>query len=73
MAYDGAALYWHDEIETCSAYDAVIRCKDLKQTFYIFVFTEVENLGFPTGQDSATFQDKETEDPLLSQDKGTMG
>ena len=30
-------------------------------------------LGFPTGRDSATFQDKETEIPSLSQDKGTKG
>ena len=30
-------------------------------------------VGFPTGRDSATFQDKGTETPLLSQDKGTMG
>jgi hypothetical protein len=30
-------------------------------------------LGFPTGQDSATFWDKETEVPSLSRDKGTTG
>ena len=30
-------------------------------------------LGFPTGQDSATFWDKETEVSSLSRDKGTMG
>ena len=30
-------------------------------------------LGFPTGRDSATFQDKGTEAPLLSWDKGTTG
>ena len=30
-------------------------------------------LGFPTGRDSATFQDKKTEVPTLSRDKGTTG
>ena len=30
-------------------------------------------LVFPTGQDSATFRDKGTEVPSLSQDKGTAG
>ena len=30
-------------------------------------------LGFPTGRDSATFQDNGTEVPSLSQDKGTTG
>ena len=30
-------------------------------------------LGFPTGQDSATFWDKVTEVPSLSRDKGTTG
>ena len=30
-------------------------------------------VGFPTGQDSATFWDKGTEVPSLSQDKGTTG
>ena len=29
--------------------------------------------GFPTGRDSATFQDKGTEVPSLSWDKGTTG
>ena len=28
---------------------------------------------FPTGRDSATFQDKKTEVPTLSRDKGTTG
>ena len=31
------------------------------------------DLGFPTGQDSATFRDKGTEVPSLSRDKGTTG
>ena len=39
---------------------------DLKRDTY-------SGLGFQMGRDSATFQDKGTEDPLLSQDKGTMG
>jgi hypothetical protein len=30
-------------------------------------------LVFPTGQESATFWDKGSEIPFLSQDKGTMG
>ena len=30
-------------------------------------------LGFPTGRDSATFQDKGTEVPSLFRDKGTTG
>ena len=30
-------------------------------------------LGFPMARDSATFQDKETEVPLLSRGKKTMG
>ena len=30
-------------------------------------------IGFPTGRDSTTFRDKETEVPSLSRDKGTMG
>ena len=30
-------------------------------------------LGFPTGRDSATFQDNGTEVSSLSRDKGTMG
>ena len=30
-------------------------------------------VGFPTGQDSATFWDNGTEVPLLSRDKGTTG
>ena len=30
-------------------------------------------LAFPTGRDSATFQDKGTEVPSLSRDKGTTG
>ena len=30
-------------------------------------------LGFPTGRDSATFQDKGKEVPSLSRDKGTTG
>ena len=30
-------------------------------------------LGFPTERDSATFQDKETEVPSLSRNKGTTG
>ena len=30
-------------------------------------------LAFPTGRDSATFRDKETEIPSLSWDKGTTG
>ena len=30
-------------------------------------------LGFPTGRDSATFRDTETEVPSLSRDKGTAG
>ena len=30
-------------------------------------------VGFPTGQDSATFRDNGTEVPSLSRDKGTTG
>ena len=31
------------------------------------------SLGFPSGRDSATFQDSGTEVPSLSRDKGTTG
>ena len=33
----------------------------------------MSKLGFPTGRESATFQDNGTEVPSLSRDKGTTG
>ena len=33
----------------------------------------ISEIAFPTGRDSATFRDKGTEIPCLSQDKGTTG
>ena len=46
-------------------HSVISRLIDFKNTVFI--------LGFATGQDSANFQDKGTEVPTLSQDKGTTG
>ena len=37
------------------------------------LYNIILTIGFPTRRDSATFWDKGTEVPSLSQDKGTMG
>ena len=45
------------------------------QKLFVFLFVTEENytVGFPTGRDSATFQDKGTKVPSWSRDKGTTG
>ena len=42
-------------------------------SIFVLLSTSQPHLGFPTGQDSATFWDKGTEVPSFSWDKGTIG
>ena len=56
--------------ECCSVANLLLRAEELKIPTGIL---EQSTVGFPTRRDSETFQDKGTEVPSLSRDKGTTG
>ena len=68
------SIFWSSKIsrnlvisDDCTLVQILVK----PEAFFPSVYSS--RLGFPTGRDSATFPDKGTEIPSLSQDKGTMG